>query len=60
LDKLEQLKQALPMLLFLASLVAFTVAGFLINNIAGLVVLGVCLLVLGWVLSPTSPQTQKR
>lgn len=48
------------MLLFLASLVAFTVAGFLINNIAGLVVLGVCLLVLGWVLSPTSPQTQKR
>jgi hypothetical protein len=50
----------MPMLMFLASLVAFTVAGFLINNVVGLVVLGICLLVLGWIISPTSPQTQKR
>jgi hypothetical protein len=58
LDKLEQLQQALPLLLFLAALIAFTTAGFLINNVAGLVVLGACLLVLGWIISP-SPQ-QKR
>ncbi|WP_032953818.1 DUF1056 family protein [Lacticaseibacillus rhamnosus] len=59
MNKLEQLKQALPMLLFLAALISFTVAGFLVNNIAGLIMLGICLLVLGWALSPTSPQ-QKR
>jgi NhaP-type Na+/H+ and K+/H+ antiporter len=59
LDKLEQLRQALPLLLFLAALIAFVTAGFLINNIAGLVVLGACLLIIGWVLSPTSPK-QKR
>lgn len=47
------------MLLFLAALIAFTTAGFLINNVAGLVVLGICLLVFGWIISP-SPQTQKR
>ncbi|WP_375155874.1 DUF1056 family protein [Lacticaseibacillus paracasei] len=59
ISKIEQVKQTLPMLLFLAALVVFTVAGFLINNVVGLTVLGICLLVIGWVLSPTSPQ-QKR
>ncbi|MFR6585719.1 MAG: DUF1056 family protein [Lacticaseibacillus rhamnosus] len=47
------------MLLFLAALISFTVAGFLINNIAGLIMLGICLLVLGWALSPTSPQKKR-
>ncbi|WP_082231128.1 DUF1056 family protein [Schleiferilactobacillus harbinensis] len=53
------MQQALPLLLFLAALISFTSAGFLISNGCGLFVLGICLLVLGWVLSPTSPQ-QKR
>ncbi|WP_415652488.1 DUF1056 family protein [Schleiferilactobacillus harbinensis] len=47
------------MLLFLAALIAFTTAGFLINNGCGLFILGVCLLVLGWVVSP-APQTKTR
>jgi Flp pilus assembly protein TadB len=60
IDKLAKLPAliipSLPLLLFLAGIVAFIVAGYLFSTILGTVVLGIGLMVLGWVVSPSQPQ----
>lgn len=45
-------RQQLSMLLFCLSLTAFVAAGFLFGHVAGLIVLGIALMVLAWVTQP--------
>lgn len=58
IDKLQNIPAlimaSLPLLLFLAGLVAFVTAGYLFNAIVGTLVLGIALMVCGWVVSPSS------
>lgn len=49
----KQILAILPMLLFLAGLVSLVVAGWLFNTIIGLIVLGICLIFVGYIVSPT-------
>ncbi|MCM0598314.1 hypothetical protein [Periweissella fabalis] len=48
----KQILSILPMILFLAGLVALVVAGWLFNTIIGLIVLGICLIFVGYIVSP--------
>ncbi|WP_203624472.1 DUF1056 family protein [Lacticaseibacillus sp. 866-1] len=53
MEKLETLRQWLPMFLFSAGVIAIVTSLFLFNVIVGTLGLGIALLFCGWLLTPT-------
>ena len=46
----RKIAAVIPLLLFISGLVAFTIAGYLVNKIIGYIVLGICLIILSIIL----------
>lgn len=49
---IKTLEDNLSFILVLLALISFTIAGFLVNILVGLLVLGFCLFFLAWIISP--------
>lgn len=60
IDKIKQLTALLPMLLFIAGLIALVSAGYLVSLELGTFLLGVALLFCGWLVTPSQSGGDKR
>ncbi|MBO3091676.1 DUF1056 family protein [Schleiferilactobacillus harbinensis] len=57
-EKLNELRTALPTLLFIAGVIAIVTAGYLFSIVIGTLALGVACLILGWLATPSQSQRQ--